>query len=779
MAHAQDMPFSHNDADAGDACPDHSAMSTELLESYTSLVLYGLFVILATAITLFLSSEILLMMRKRRSMSAGSGNGKGIMGKAGYSEILQYRLDHYFSASKWAKPMLLLSFTFILIVVGALSLAALNGDIFNAAWVTWTYVADPGTHADAEGTLVRLVSFFITIGGMVIFALMIGIISEFISEQVDDFKQGKSRVIEADHTLILGWSDKSLAIIEQICLANESEGGGHIVVLAVDDKQEMEARLQHATERSTSEHQIDLMGTQVIFRSGNPLLEHELRKVSVGTARAIIVLSPPDIDPDEADSSIVRQVLALKSVLGGEGPHIVVEMQDIDNKTLVELVDSDQDKVELIVSHDIIGRLMIQCARCPGLAYVLESLLGFEGDEFYLEEWPELHGESFLKITCRFDDAVPIGVKRIKDNTICINPPNDYIIQSGDKILCLAEDNDTYKVNDGSYNLDQGKVASTARRKRGKEMLLFCGWRRDMADMISLLDELIVTGSELWLFNQVPVQERANLLKDKDNKEEVVTKNLVIKNALGSPIVRRNLRLLAAVDNKGVPTGQVVTLDEFDSILILSDTEAPDTVSSDSRSLASLLLVQDLQTKIFSNKMRKANGIVQNGGGRGRTQDQEPSLEKESDGQPKSIAKSDQKKLCDPIAEILDTRTRGLLQVAGCKGYVMSNHIISMMLASVSEDRDMNVVLGELLSSQGSEVKFRDISFYLNMKGDKGKRSFWDVALLARQRGEVCIGYKPNAMSWSEAQDFILNPPEKSRKRVWEKGDIVLVLAFH
>ena len=420
------------------------------LEHYTTTFLYGVFAFLTTILAAFLLSELRLMHRKRKCQCQD--------GKATYTEIIQYRLDHYFSTSKWAKPCLLLSFTFVLIVFGALGLAIvdpaaatidahtsasapesipfISADyLTEAAWVAWTYVADPGTHADATGTLVRFVSFLITIGGMVIFALMIGIISDFISERVDDLKQGKSRVIESDHTLMLGWSDKSLAIIEQICLANESEGGGQIVVLANDSKQDMEAKLLYATERSTSEHQIKLLGTQVIFRSGNPLMEHELRKVSVATARSLIVLSPPEMDPDEADSLIVRQVLAIKAVLGGRGPHMVVEMQDIDNKTLVELVDSDQNKVEVVVAHDIIGRLMIQCAREPGLAHVLEGLLGFDGDEFYIEEWPDLVGKSFFDITCRFDDAVPIGIKRGKDDAISINPPNEYIIREGDKII--------------------------------------------------------------------------------------------------------------------------------------------------------------------------------------------------------------------------------------------------------------------------------------------------------------------------------------------------------
>ena len=57
--------------------------------------------------------------------------------------------------------------------------------------------------------------------------------------------------------------------------------------------------------------------------------------------------------------------------------HIVVEVCDMANEPLVKMVGGDA--VETVVSHDIIGRLMIQCARQPGLATVWEQLMGFDG----------------------------------------------------------------------------------------------------------------------------------------------------------------------------------------------------------------------------------------------------------------------------------------------------------------------------------------------------------------------------------------------------------------
>ena len=124
------------------------------------------------------------------------------------SELIAYRLDYHFSASKAAKPLLLLAITFILIVLSTIG-CALVGENFGAAmWASWLYVADPGTHADAEGIGLRLVAFSTTMGGMCVFALMVGIISDFLGEKMDELKKGKSRVIESGHTVMLGWSGR-------------------------------------------------------------------------------------------------------------------------------------------------------------------------------------------------------------------------------------------------------------------------------------------------------------------------------------------------------------------------------------------------------------------------------------------------------------------------------------------------------------------------------------------------------------------------------------------
>lgn len=377
--------------------------------------------------------------------------------------------------------------------------------------------------------------------------------------------------------------------------------------------------------------------------------------------------------------------------------------------------------------------------------------MGFEGSEFYFEEWPELLGKTFYEIVCRFDDAVPIGVKSSRNGKVYINPKNDHMINKGDKILVLAEDNDSYSVNDGSFKAKHVRaVPKLSSETNQLERILFCGWRRDMADMIKQLDEYLEEGSELWLFNMVPAKERVTLLRDKGNKEDMELKNLKIFNVVGNPVIRRDLNRVHAVDNNDKETGESITLDQFDSILILADAVAIENganmMSCDSRSLSSLLIIQDIQKKMYEQNVKK-------------------------------FGKQVTPFPCSPISEILDSRTKSLLSVANCKGYIMSNQIISSVIAQVSEEKDINTVLREILTAEGSETYIRPVSRYIDLKKET-EMSFWDISLRARQHREVAVGFKPENLDFKQAAHLIINPPNKSANRKWAPGDVIVTFGL-
>jgi hypothetical protein len=189
-------------------------------------------------------------------------------------EYFLYRLDYLFSSSPYFKVFSLIFVTTVIIIVGGICWCFATGNsLTESLWAAWTFVADPGTHADSPTGMTRLVSLALSLAGMVLFALVIGIVSEDVGTYVENLRKGTSRVIESGHTLIIGQGDKLIPTIHQICLANESEGGGLIVILTPLPKEELESYIWKSN--------MDMKGTNVIVRTGNPHLKNDLQTVSI------------------------------------------------------------------------------------------------------------------------------------------------------------------------------------------------------------------------------------------------------------------------------------------------------------------------------------------------------------------------------------------------------------------------------------------------------------------------------------------------------------------
>ncbi|KAL8114756.1 hypothetical protein AgCh_021570 [Apium graveolens] len=378
---------------------------------------------------------------------------------------IAYMVDVCFSVYPYAKLLALLFATIFLIGFGGLALYAVSDASFSEAlWLSWSFVADSGNHADRVGTGPRIVSVSISAGGMLIFAMMLGLVSDAISEKVDSLRKGKSEVIENNHILILGWSDKLGSLLKQLTIANKSIGGGVIVVLSERDKEDMEMDI--------AKLEFDFMGTSVICRSGSPLILADLKKVSVSKARAIIVLASDE--------------------------------------------NADQ---------------------------IWEDILGFENAEFYIKRWPKLDGLHFEEVLVSFPDAIPCGIKVAADGgKIILNPDDKYVLKEGDEVIVIAEDDDTYAPGPIA-EVQRGLFPKISDPPKYPEKILFCGWRRDIDDMIMVLEALLAPGSELWMFNEVLEKEREKKLID-GGLDVGRLENIKLIHREGNAVIKRHLENL-------------------------------------------------------------------------------------------------------------------------------------------------------------------------------------------------------------------------------------------
>ncbi|KAL5574763.1 hypothetical protein UlMin_016462 [Ulmus minor] len=706
----------HNLSDAIDAV-NNLAEETDHLPSRSLKRLALIASLILLSIPILILKYVDYVSRARSSENASE--------EVSLNKRLAYRVDVFLSVHPYAKPLALLVATLLLICLGGLALFGVKDDsLAECLWLSWTYVADAGNHTNSEEISERLVSVSISFGGMLIFAMMLGLVSDAISEKFDSLRKGRSEVVEQNHTLVLGWSDKLGSLLNQLAIANESLGGGMIVVMAERDKEEMELDI--------AKMEFDFKGTSVICRSGSPLILADLKKVSVSKARAIVILAE-DGNADQSDARALRTVLSLTGVKEGLRGHIVVELSDLDNEVLVKLVGGDL--VETVVAHDVIGRLMIQCARQPGLAQIWEDILGFENCEFYIRRWPQLDGMHFEDVLISFPDAIPCGVKIASlGGKIILNPDDSYVLQEGDEVLVIAEDDDTYAPA-ALPMVWRGSVPKDFIVPTKPERILFCGWRRDMEDMIMVLDAFLAHGSELWMFNDVPENERDKKLLD-GGLDFSRLENITLVNREGNAVIRRHLESLP--------------LESFDSILILADESVEDSaIQADSRSLATLLLIRDIQAKRLPMVTQFDNRSFSQGSWIGE-------MQQASD---KSVI----------ISEILDPRTKNLLSMSKISDYVLSNELVSMALAMVAEDKQINDVLEELFAEEGNELQIRHADLYLR-EGEE--LSFYEILMRSRRRREIAIGYR-----LANAERAIINPPSKGSRQRWSVKDVFVVIA--
>jgi hypothetical protein len=110
------------------------------------------------------------------------------------------------------------------------------------------------------------------------------------------------------HTILLNMNSKGLPIITELLNAKESEGGGTIVVMCDIPKAELEASIRDELEDGTK-------GSRVICRCGSTRSPHNLRRLSLQTAKSVIILSveEPGVSRKEMDGTALHTLLQVSS----------------------------------------------------------------------------------------------------------------------------------------------------------------------------------------------------------------------------------------------------------------------------------------------------------------------------------------------------------------------------------------------------------------------------------------------------------------------------------
>jgi len=506
------------------------------------------------------------------------------MSKTSFKEKLRYNFDNTLSNGPIAIISWLALVTFLLVILAGLILfiTGLSADpesneplgLVEGIWQSLMRVLDAGTVTGDEGWAFRLFMLLITIAGLFIFSSLIGSISSGIDESISNLRKGKSKVIESNHTLILGYSSMIYSVISELCLANESQKKAVIVILADLDKVEIEDDIRSRIQ--------DTKTSKIIVRSGNPLDFQDLQMVNYNEAKAIILLSPEN--GENPDNQVIKSVLSITGNKNRkkEPYHIIAEIKSNENKQVASLVGGKE--VSYVYSSDLISKLTAQTCRQSGLSIIYSELLQFEGDEIYFYSDHGLVGLTFKQCLYSFEDSCVMGVFTA-DRKVLLNPAMNYQINKEDQLILIAEDDS--KINRLLLPKEVLPVAYTPQVKMEREIetTLILGWNHKGKKIIEELDHYVIKGSSVSILGEIEGMEDSLV----SLSEEL--KNITLYFQHGNINDRKTLDELH--------------IESFNHIIVLSYMNKGNIQISDSITLICLVHLRDI-----SEKARKDFSVV-------------------------------------------------------------------------------------------------------------------------------------------------------------------------
>ncbi|THG32045.1 CASTOR/POLLUX-related putative ion channel [Naasia lichenicola] len=417
--------------------------------------------------------------------------------KTSARERFRYWFDGVMARGTGALMVLLAIVTVLFIAIVALAVqvfglfpAGATGpdapDFWETLWGNLMRTLDSGTMGGDEGWGFRVAMLVVTVGGVIIVASLIGIISGAFDARVESLRKGRSKVLESDHTLILGWNSKVFPIIRELCIANESRRSATIVILADRDKVEMEDDIRTQVGKTGR--------TKIVCRSGEPMNLADLEIASPHTARSIVLLAPED--STDSDSAVIKTALAITNNPNRRTGkyHVVAEIQDRGNLEAARLV--GRDEVHWVVASDLISRITVQSCRQSGLSVVYTELLDFDGDEIYFSSEPSLVGRTYLDAQLAYADCTVIGI--VSSGTVLLNPSADLVYAAGDQLILIAEDDSEIRLG-GAATTDLSAISVAKPIEQAPERTLVLGYNAGLHTILSELDEYVTAGSTVMI----------------------------------------------------------------------------------------------------------------------------------------------------------------------------------------------------------------------------------------------------------------------------------------
>ncbi|HLO32102.1 MAG TPA: NAD-binding protein [Anaerolineales bacterium] len=414
----------------------------------------------------------------------------------------------------------------------------------------------------------------------------------------------------------------------------------------------------------------------------------------------------------DPDTDVIKTVLAITNNPNRRPEPYHIVTQIRDARNMDVLkLVGEKDNVQAVLTGDLIARVVAQTSRQSGLSVVYTELMDFGGDEIYFKSEPALVGKKFGEALLAYEDSCVMGLRKA-DGKILLNPSMDALIEDGDQIFTLSADDDTIRLS--SQNLPPINEAVIRSSRRALE---------------PQPEKCLILG---WNRSGTTIVHELDHYVAKGSQVTVVADIYNIEKQIRAQGGR--LKNQSLVVKEGETTDRdllnMLSVQDYDHVIVLAySTVEPQ--EADARTLVTLLHLRDMAEK---------------------------------DETPFSI-----------VSEMLDLRNRELAEATQVDDFIVSEHLVSLMMSQLSENAELFDVFTDIFDPEGSEIYLKPISDYV-ATGEP--IDFYTVVEAARRRGETAIGYRIASEANNAGKAYgIHTNPKKSPKVTFSPADKLIVIA--
>ncbi len=460
----------------------------------------------------------------------------------------------------------------------------------------------------------------------------------------------------------------------------------------------------------------DTLTTEIIFTNGNSSNITELNRINITTAKSVIILakcSENASDEEKLDSD----VQAIKSIMA------IKACQDSESDTPVISEVFSEEKRKIIEYFDddnmitldtwtIMGKLMMQTSLTSGLQLVYNEMLSFDGGEVYFTEG-DWGDVNFFDLAFHFEDGIPLGIYNEEEGLV-LRPPIDRKMKKEDEVIIFAEDDSTIDYKENQLYTPKDLNLVDKRLEKTEKATLILGWHSVADVIIDEAGEYLLENSRFDIMYHEPNDTMKSKVKQLQEDYPDLRINLIDKN----PMRREDL--------------EEIDPSQYENLLILS--QHPNISNADKVDSDTLIILLLLR------------GMVKG----------------------KSAPKI--------MTQVLNSENQQLINQTAVDDFIISNRLITMVLAQLSEEPKIKMFYDDIFSEDGSEIYIKPADLYFDSFPQKIR--FADAMGIANKREEICLGIRKGDQMKDMDDNFgvRLNIPKDEAIEITE-NDFLVVLS--